>query len=75
MDHKIEPPSLPPPRPDPDPIRAVEYVRASTEHRQDPTENQQKAIRQYADKCGMVIMRTFRDADKTDTRQERSGER
>jgi DNA invertase Pin-like site-specific DNA recombinase len=75
MDHKVEPPSLPPSRPDPDPIRSVEYVRVSTEHRQNSAENQQKAIRRYADKCGMVITRTYMDDDKTDTRQERSEER
>ena len=51
-----------------DPIRAVEYVRMSTEHQQYSTENQQKVIREYAEKRGMVITRTYMDAGKSGLR-------
>jgi DNA invertase Pin-like site-specific DNA recombinase len=49
-------------------IRAVEYVRMSTEHQQYSTENQQKVIRQYAEKHGMVVTRTYVDAGKSGLR-------
>jgi DNA invertase Pin-like site-specific DNA recombinase len=47
------------------PVRAVEYVRMSTEHQQYSTENQREVIRQYAEKRGMVIVRTYTDAGKS----------
>jgi DNA invertase Pin-like site-specific DNA recombinase len=49
-------------------IRAVEYVRMSTEHQQYSTENQQKVIRQYAEHHGMVVTRTYVDAGKSGLR-------
>src|ERR1022692_2655171 len=47
------------------PVRAVEYVRMSTEHQQYSTENQHAAIQRYADDHGMLIVRTFTDAGKS----------
>jgi DNA invertase Pin-like site-specific DNA recombinase len=49
-------------------IRAVEYVRMSTEHQQYSTENQREVIRKYAEQRGMVIMRTYTDAGKSGLR-------
>ncbi len=46
-------------------IRAAEYIRMSTEHQQYSTENQHEVIRQYAQKRGMVIVRTYTDAGKS----------
>jgi DNA invertase Pin-like site-specific DNA recombinase len=39
-------------------MRAAEYVRMSTEHQQYSTENQDGAIRQYAARRGLEIVRT-----------------
>jgi DNA invertase Pin-like site-specific DNA recombinase len=39
-------------------IRAAEYARMSTEHQQYSIENQSDAIRQYAARRGMTIVRT-----------------
>jgi len=50
------------------PGRAVEYVRMSTEHQQYSTENQSDAIRAYAAKRGLVIVRTYADAGKSGLR-------
>jgi hypothetical protein len=36
-------------------IRAVEYVRMSAEHQHHSTENQQKVMRQYAEKYQSAI--------------------
>ena len=47
------------------PVRAVEYVRMSTEHQQYSTENQHAAIQRYADEHGLLIVRTFTDAGKS----------
>ena len=49
-------------------IRAAEYVRMSTEHQQYSTENQGEVIRQYADRRGMTIVRTYTDAGKSGLR-------
>jgi DNA invertase Pin-like site-specific DNA recombinase len=49
-------------------IRAVEYVRMSTEHQQYSTENQRDVIRQYAEKRGMEIVFTYQDAGKSGLR-------
>ena len=49
-------------------IRAAEYVRMSTEHQQYSTENQAEIIRQYAEKRGMIIVRTYADAGKSGLR-------
>ena len=46
-------------------IRAAEYVRMSTEHQKYSTENQAKAIRQYADVHHMEIVRTYADEGKS----------
>ncbi len=48
--------------------RAAQYVRMSTEHQQYSTENQSDAIREYAQKRGMEIVRTFADAGKSGLR-------
>ncbi|MFC5310327.1 recombinase family protein [Azospirillum rugosum] len=46
-------------------MRAAEYVRMSTEHQQYSTENQDGAIRQYAARRGLEIVRTYADAGKS----------
>ena len=53
---------------DPNKIRAAEYVRMSTEHQQYSTENQQDVIREYAERRGMQIVRTYTDAGKSGLR-------
>src|SRR5262245_57257952 len=50
------------------PLRAAEYVRMSTEHQQYSTENQSDAIRSYAERRGMIIVRTYADAGKSGLR-------
>jgi DNA invertase Pin-like site-specific DNA recombinase len=47
------------------PIRAAEYVRMSTEHQKYSTENQADAIREYAARRGIEIVRTYADAGKS----------
>jgi DNA invertase Pin-like site-specific DNA recombinase len=47
------------------PLRAAEYVRMSTEHQKYSTENQSDAIRQYAARRGIDIVRTFADEGKS----------
>jgi endonuclease III len=49
-------------------IRAAEYVRMSTEHQKYSTENQSDAIRNYAARRGMEIVRTYADAGKSGLR-------
>src|SRR5450830_577357 len=49
-------------------IRAVEYVRMSTEHQQYSTENQASKIREYANSRGIEIIRTYADAGKSGLR-------
>src|SRR5437016_7264686 len=51
-------------------IRAAEYVRMSTEHQQYSTENQSEIILQYAQRHGMVVVRTYADAGKSGLRIE-----
>lgn len=51
-------------------FRAAEYVRMSTEHQQYSTENQSEIIRQYAERRGMTIVRTYADAGKSGLRIE-----
>ncbi|MHA7063081.1 recombinase family protein [Azospirillum argentinense] len=52
--------------PDPSrPVRAAEYVRMSTEHQKYSTENQADAIRQYAARHGLEIIRTYADEGKS----------
>src|SRR6185437_15814765 len=50
------------------PIRAAEYVRMSTEHQKYSTENQSEAIRNYAARRGLEIVRTYTDAGKSGLR-------
>jgi DNA invertase Pin-like site-specific DNA recombinase len=49
-------------------VRAAQYVRMSTEHQQYSTDNQKDAIREYADKKGMEIVRTYTDEGKSGLR-------
>src|SRR4051794_15156027 len=58
-----DPQALAPPK-----LRAAEYVRMSTEHQQYSTENQRDVIRQWAEKRGVVITRTYEDAGKSGLR-------
>lgn len=50
---------------DPPKIRAAEYVRMSTEHQQYSTDNQNSAIRRYADQRNFEIVRTYADEGKS----------
>jgi DNA invertase Pin-like site-specific DNA recombinase len=49
-------------------LRAVEYVRMSTEHQQYSTEKQAAKIREYAARRGIEIVRTYADAGKSGLR-------
>src|SRR5438128_6741673 len=49
-------------------IRSAQYVRMSTEHQQYSTENQCDVIRQYAQRRGMIIVRSYEDAAKSGLR-------
>src|SRR5471030_2239639 len=49
-------------------MRAVEYVRMSTEHQQYSTENQASKIREYATQRGIEVIRTYTDAGKSGLR-------
>jgi DNA invertase Pin-like site-specific DNA recombinase len=46
-------------------IRAVQYVRMSTEHQQYSVENQADVIRRYASANGMSIVRSYSDEGKS----------
>lgn len=46
-------------------VRAAEYVRMSTEHQQYSTENQRSKIREYAQRRGLSIVRTYADEGKS----------
>lgn len=46
-------------------IRAAEYVRMSTDHQRYSIDNQSNAIRSYADRRGMEIVRTYTDAGRS----------
>ncbi len=52
----------------PEALRAVEYVRMSTEHQQYSTENQRDKIREYAARRGLEIVRTYADEGKSGLR-------
>jgi DNA invertase Pin-like site-specific DNA recombinase len=52
------------------PKRAAQYVRMSTEHQQYSTENQEAAIRSYAEARNLVILRTYADEGKSGLRVE-----
>ena len=45
--------------------RAAQYVRMSTEHQQYSTANQQDALREYAERRGLEIVRTYADEGKS----------
>src|SRR6516165_965478 len=47
------------------PILAAEYVRMSTDQQQYSLDNQSDAIRRYAERNNMRIVRTYSDAGKT----------
>ncbi len=47
------------------PRRAAMYVRMSTDHQKYSTENQADAIKEYADRHQMEIVRTYADAGKS----------
>ena len=49
-------------------VRAAQYVRMSTEHQQYSTESQAEAIRQYAERRGIVIVRTYADEGRSGLR-------
>lgn len=49
-------------------FRAAEYVRMSTEHQQYSTENQADKIREYAERRGIEIVRTYADEGKSGLR-------
>jgi len=51
-------------------VRAAQYVRMSTEHQQYSTENQADVIREYGEKRGIEIVRTFSDSGKSGLRIE-----
>jgi len=61
-----EPNSSPPN--EPAPLRAAEYVRMSTEHQQYSTQNQADKIREYAQRRGIQIVRTYADEGKSGLR-------
>lgn len=50
------------------PIRAAQYVRMSTEHQQYSTNNQEDVIREYAQRRGYEVVRTFADEGKSGLR-------
>lgn len=52
------------------PVRAAQYVRMSTDHQQYSTENQAAAIRQYAARHGLEIVRTYADEGRSGLRIE-----
>ncbi len=49
-------------------FRAAEYVRMSTEHQQYSTENQADKIREYAQRRGIQIVKTYADEGKSGLR-------
>jgi DNA invertase Pin-like site-specific DNA recombinase len=49
-------------------VRAAQYVRMSTEHQQYSTENQADAIRSYAERRGIEVVRTYADEGRSGLR-------
>jgi DNA invertase Pin-like site-specific DNA recombinase len=49
-------------------VRAAEYVRMSTEHQKYSTENQADALRQFAERRGIEIVRKYADEGKSGLR-------
>jgi hypothetical protein len=58
----MEQPSSEPSQPTTETNRVAEYVRVSTEHQECSTESQREVIREYAERRGMTIVRTYTDA-------------
>ena len=52
----------------PAPCRAAEYVRMSTEHQQYSTLNQSDKIREYAQRRGILIVKTYADEGRSGLR-------
>ena len=52
------------------PSRAAQYVRMSTDHQQYSTENQAEKIREYAERHGLRIVRSYADEGKSGLRLE-----
>jgi DNA invertase Pin-like site-specific DNA recombinase len=50
------------------PVRAAQYVRMSTDHQKYSTEHQADAIRAYAERRGIEIVRTYADEGKSGLR-------
>jgi DNA invertase Pin-like site-specific DNA recombinase len=57
--------SAPPPSPQPNALRAAQYVRMSTEHQQYSTNNQADKILEYAQRRNIEIVRTYADEGKS----------
>src|SRR5512147_1689476 len=55
---------------EPPPVRAAQYVRMSTDHQQYSTENQAETIREYAQRHGLLIVRSYADEGKSGLRLE-----
>jgi DNA invertase Pin-like site-specific DNA recombinase len=55
---------------EPPPLRAAQYVRMSTDHQQYSTENQAETIREYAERHGLRIVRSYADEGKSGLRLE-----
>ena len=49
---------------------AVQYIRMSTEHQQYSTKNQADTVRQYAEKRGFEIVKTYADEGRSGLRIE-----
>ena len=49
-------------------FRAAQYVRMSTEHQQYSTENQADKLKEYAERRGIDIVRTYADEGKSGLR-------
>lgn len=49
-------------------MQAAQYVRMSTEHQKYSTENQEQAIREYAERRGIEIVKTYADSGKSGLR-------
>lgn len=62
---QLPPPQLPNSQPEKKILRAAQYVRMSTEHQQYSTLNQEDIIRDYAEKRGFEIVRTYADEGKS----------
>ncbi len=61
----VKDPITPPKTTPPKTLRAAEYVRMSTEHQQYSTHNQSDRIREYAERRGIEIVRTYADEGKS----------